>query len=250
MSEVSILPLSVPEGACFPGTTQGVINFVAKYLEGYLPAGLTGIICSQTTPDPADNDKVWLKLASDNSPIGIYKRFAGFWVRPHPIPPQSGRLEFTINLDLIGVRSLDLDADPGTFVATEFSGPFWEEVTELAGRYALGAGTVPGSGATINETDSGGSDQFTLTEAQLPAHRHTGKAYYAGNGATLPDLSGVQDKFYHENSSHTILSSPPTLFTAAGVLTDETGSGETVTHPGPYRGGRWIRRTARKWHIG
>ena len=244
-----INPVTVPEGACIPGDAQSMVNFIAQNLQLVLSTTFTGLIVQQATPDAVDRDKAWLRLGASGEPIRLYSWYAGFWVSQHAIPTSDKRRYVVENASDANIRTIDLDADPGAIPATEFTGPFWEVDTDYAGRMIIAEGTLTESGLVLTSTDEGGSDEATLTALNMASHTHTGKAYYAGHGATVVgDPSGVTSRFYHETSGHTVKTSDPTLFAEAGVLTDPTGDGEAFSIMPPYRVVRIIKRTIRKWH--
>lgn len=76
--------LNVPPDTCLPPTTQDIINLVAQYVVGQFPVGFTQIVKSETTPIPADQDKIWLKVDSGGFPIGFFLFAGGNW---EPIAP-------------------------------------------------------------------------------------------------------------------------------------------------------------------
>lgn len=71
--------LNVPPDICLPATTQAIINLVSQYVVGQFPVGFTQIVKSDTTPIPADQDKIWLKVDSGGFPIGFFLFSGGDW---------------------------------------------------------------------------------------------------------------------------------------------------------------------------
>jgi len=76
--------LNVPPDICLPATTQAIINLVSQYVVGQFPVGFTQIVKSETTPIPADQDKIWLKVDGAGLPIGFFLFVGGNW---EPIAP-------------------------------------------------------------------------------------------------------------------------------------------------------------------
>ena len=81
---IPLTALTAPPRLCFPTTVQGLLGYLAQYLAVQLPTGYTQIIVSQTTPDPEDNDKIWLKVDGSGNPIGFLLFSGGVWT---PIAP-------------------------------------------------------------------------------------------------------------------------------------------------------------------
>jgi len=79
-----LVPLAVPPQACLPATAQGLIDLAAQYLGVQFPTNYTQIVISDTTPAPADNGKIWLKVDGSGNPIGFFKYAGGVWTAVTP----------------------------------------------------------------------------------------------------------------------------------------------------------------------
>lgn len=79
-----LVALSLPPQACLPTTAQGLINLAAQYLGVQFPTNYTQIVISDTTPAPADNGKIWLKVDGSGNPIGFFKYAGGVWTAITP----------------------------------------------------------------------------------------------------------------------------------------------------------------------
>ena len=85
MSTEYIVPTAgtIDPGACF-GTWQETLNAFAAALRIPFPSGYTQIVVSASTPDPADQGKIWLKVTGGGEPIGFYYYYGGAWVPINP----------------------------------------------------------------------------------------------------------------------------------------------------------------------
>lgn len=116
-----------------------------------------------------------------------------------------------------------------TSPATLFGGS-WTQLT--AGRFLVAAGT----GYTL--TSTGGEATVTLTESQMPAHRHL--EYIESDGAARPINSsyGLGSSSYGYNLKGSGNSS------ASGMLTESTGGSAAHNNLPPYMAVNMWRRTA------
>jgi hypothetical protein len=81
MADVIPTAQALPDGFC-PTTWTDTLDAFAAAMRVNLPDSLGQIIISQTTPDPADNSKIWFKVDSNNHVLGTYSysSLIGDWV--------------------------------------------------------------------------------------------------------------------------------------------------------------------------
>lgn len=81
----SNLPLTMVAGTLPPGfvheTWQDTFETFVRTIAAQLPGTYSSFVVSSTTPGADDQDKLWLKVASDCRPIGLYLYFGGAWVQ-------------------------------------------------------------------------------------------------------------------------------------------------------------------------
>lgn len=150
---------------CYPESPQTLYN--EMFAKGLALAGdLTGVIISATEPDPEDRDKMWVKFSAGNTQHYVF--INGLWVWPHPDPP-SGNVRRIYVGTLASITTYDGgDAN----AAGDASGPMWERDTTFDARMPLGVGTLPLSGTVVAVTNTGGADEVTVVENNLPEHDH------------------------------------------------------------------------------
>lgn len=212
---------------CYPPTPQALIN--EAFAVGAAQAtGLTGMIVSDTTPGPEDQDKAWFKTSTD-FPVMVFKFAGGQWLARHLSSANGNELrmwdgdEATLNLYDGG------DAGP----PGQASGPMWQIDHAFDGRSPIGPGTIPGSATIALVATNYGSAQHTLTVDEMPAHSHAlsyDAFQYAADGTTFPGKW-------------------PGTTTPLGV-TGNTGGGVPFEHIAPTRGAYVIRRTGRVYYRG
>jgi hypothetical protein len=131
---------------CWPALPQSFVNEIFGKTRGQLE-DLVGVIASQTTPSPADRNKLWVKLDGSDNPIGrfFYGNGVAAWVWPYD--DDARKL-------IPGERRIWL-GDPAAIPTlgggtagpvTLSTGPFWEIDTPLFdGRVPMGVGAIPGA---------------------------------------------------------------------------------------------------------
>lgn len=156
----------IPEGFCHK-TWQSTFNMFTSLLSGYLPGAYSTFNYGSTTPSVDDQDKPWLQLEVDGTPLGWYIYRNGEWVRAqkHPFSPGFVQYYYGDSADI-------LTLDGGTT-----GNPFWRPcdgtngMPDLRGRFLVGTGAGAGLTArTLAET--GGEEKHVLTAAELAAHTH------------------------------------------------------------------------------
>jgi hypothetical protein len=81
--EIVVTPHTLPAGYCFT-TLQDLLDTFSSHQTVLLPAGSTQIIVSDSTPGPADQDKVWLKVDGVGNPVNFYWFNGGSWKEVNP----------------------------------------------------------------------------------------------------------------------------------------------------------------------
>lgn len=71
---------TLPQGFC-PSTEQDRLDQYAESLSITIGDYYGQFVISSTTPDPADQDKIWLKLDGSDNPIGFFKYVSGAWTQ-------------------------------------------------------------------------------------------------------------------------------------------------------------------------
>lgn len=251
IAQLSIIPYTVPFGTCYPASVQELINLVAKSTVQFASSRFTIVITSETTPGATDRDKLWKK--SDSGLIFHYDTSLTNWVAPHLMAPGSQRHElWTGDLTALATEDGGDTNAPGLV-----SGPMWEVDPAFAGRFPLGVGTLPVSTTVVAALGTGGADQVTLTQAQLPMIKLSvntaiiGRSDVVAGGAEpvvgqtygstpLPTVGGAVD-----GTSQT---SAARYYTKG--QTDDLGSGSPFSMMPPWIGTFFIRRTSRKFYKG
>lgn len=220
---VTLTALSLPEGVCETITSeQARLNAYVQYTTGEIQANLTGIVASTTSP--GDTSVVWLKLDAYGNPVRLYKYFGG-WKSLHTLQP---------GFTMLWTDSLpDMDTfDGGSSGAVgAATGPMWEVVTGMSGKFPVGVGAFSG-GTTVSETGTGGADEITLTTGQLPPHTHT--------------VTAKSSLDINETSDRTLFGAGTEFVGSAD--TGETGDGDPVPILPPYYGVYFLRRTDRLYY--
>lgn len=225
MGNVSISTASVPEGTCPPWIITRWPELVAL-LSANLQGTLNSFNYGSSTPVPADQDKPWLKLNSSGYPDGQYWVFkGGFWLKQHPLVPG------IVTMWEGDITTIDTFDGGDTGAASLTTGPMWERVDGLNGRFPLGVGTQITSGTPINVADQGGEETHLLTVDELAAHFHIVNAVpddTSGNGSQR--LRGVSDP------------------AAATATTQDAGGDMPHNNLPPFYGICFIRRTSRLYY--
>ena len=235
MSTNISLTMGTLSKSCYEDLQEHAVDLVSQMTGTVLDGSLKYII-SETAPGADDRDKLWIKTSS-GAPVRQYIFYNGAWVWPHNIPAADGRVIIYTG----SAASVDT-LDGGTSgVAKSASGPFWEIVTELSGRFPLGVGTLE-SGTSVAVTDTGGEEKHTLIQDELPDHEHNLTVnefnnWDSSNASAAQFLLGDQ-------AVQSANSSKP------NVTVDGGGSDEAHNNMPPYYGVYFIKRTARQYYVG
>ena len=240
MSILRITAGSLAQPQCWT-TPQNLVNDFADTASIDI-GDLTGIIKSDTAPDPNDRDKGWYKTSA-GAPIGLFIYYNGAWLMPHQTPANGDERRLWVGSE---VDLQTYDGGSGAAV-TAASGPFWEVDHDFDGLFPVGAGIIPGGGgASINvgqtsDTNAAsGEYKHTITQAELPAIN-----------LPLAVKSGQADNL--DNDSSEILTNPANVTLGTNPLTLQVplgGSGTPFVNAPPFRGVFIIKRTARQYYVG
>lgn len=236
---VTNIPGSLPSGYCWPAAPQTFYNDIIQLLTSYVTGQFSSFVFGADTPDPEYNDLPWIKVDAQNNLVGLYTYGQyGLWARAHPVPYSSD----------IRMLWVGLEADLKTFdggedtPVTATTGPFWEVDHNFDFRFPLGPGTSPDA-TVVAVGDTGGVEDVTLTEAQMPLHGHSTIVNTGGEdqsdatgGLMVGPGSSVKAPFEGD---------PPTE--TAGEQVAGAGGDESHTNMPPYRGCFIIKRTAREY---
>lgn len=89
MANVTVIPTAqnLPDGFC-PTDWQDTVDSFAAAMRVELPSDYGQIVISETTPDPADQDKIWFEVDADNKVLAIksWDTGASAWVRAEGEP--------------------------------------------------------------------------------------------------------------------------------------------------------------------
>lgn len=155
-----LIPGNLPPGYCFT-SWQATLSDFAAALNAQLP-GESFYNFGDTKPSPDNNSYPWLRTTD-----GRWYFFSGSWIAPHPI--QSQNVIWLWDGSTLDLQTFDGgDADP----LGASSGPMWEVVAAIGGRFPVGVGTIQSSGTVVAVTDTGGDDSASIPTASLPPHSH------------------------------------------------------------------------------
>ena len=235
MSTNISLTMGTLSSTCYGSLQEHAVDLVSQMTGSVLDGSLKYVI-SATAPGADDQDKLWIKTSS-GAPVRQFVYYNGSWVWPHHIPASDGRVIIYTG-SAASVDTLD-GGTSGT--AKSASGPFWEIVTDMSGRFPLGVGTLD-SGTAVAVTDTGGEEKHTLTQAELPDHTHdfTVREFnnFDSSNASAAELLLGDQNVESANSA------------TPNVLVDGGGSDEAHNNMPPYYGVYFIKRTARVYYTG
>lgn len=236
---MSLLPITfgtLPAPACY-ATEQERLAAFSQAQNAILNVSGSNVIVSDVDPrtiNPTygNGSYVWFKTsAGTDYPAGTtFFMYNGSWSTPHPLPPLS------ISLLPTGKLISDIgnwDGGVSTDAITDTTGPFWEEVTELKGRFPMGPDA---DGGTYPPGVTGGAASHTITINEMPSHSHRRNA--DGNVEDVHLPAGTPGAIAGDYTGGTLAIKQYTV-------TDVTGGGTAMPTLPPYFGIPFIRRTAR-----
>lgn len=229
MSEIAITTLDVPTTFCFTSWQQSWPTLVSLLMANQ-EGNQQFINFGSTTPVAEDQDKPWFRTNADGTPDKFYSYSSGNWLALHPIAPG---LIVWWNGALASVPTLD-GGEAGAVSPT--TGPFWEQLTQMDGRFPLGPGTLT-DGTVVAVGGTGGNQKVTLNLSQIPAHTHTVKIGGQGDVAGGSIIESVQNPDSPQGQKETL--------SAGG-----DAGGNTVAHDNmpPYYGIYALKRSTRLYY--
>jgi microcystin-dependent protein len=192
-------------------------------------------------PSPSRRAYPWFRFNSDGSPDRWYRYSMGAWLSLHPVAPG-------IVVMYEGTEASITTFDGGEAgVVTAISGPMWEKVTSINGRFPVGPGTLP-STAIIGIGDTGGEEQHTLVESEIPKHSHLLASEGVTDSTVLSSPNQILDRTVDDNSFNSYqLYGKAGEEATVGKTGDFGGDGPHTNMP-PYLGIWFIRKTARLYY--
>lgn len=247
-STVVLTAGTIPGDYCFTTFQTLFTDFVAQ-LSGYVPGTYNFFNYGDTSPAPADRDKPWLRtVAGIPDRWYVYANLYGEWVWPHEVPQAGSERRIWVGTEA-DLKTYDGGEDT---VVTGTTGPFWEADTAFAARTILAPGTLP-STLVVAVGDTGGSerDKVTLTEEEIPKHRHYFNTEQNGGSSYLPNQGSEEGQL--RVGAGTAVSFIQTAGQEVGRTREYGGKvdGTTkeidATNLPPYKAAYIIKRTQRQF---
>lgn len=229
MGNVTISTSTVAEGFCPSWMIEKWPELVAL-LTANLNGALNVFNYGSSTPAPADQGKPWLRLNADGTPDRTYSYSGGNWISLHALPAGS--------VMMYQGTEASIDTFDGGEVAavTATTGPMWEKVDEMDGRFPIGPGTLPDGSTVVAVNDQGGEQTHTLIMKEMPYHRH--------------DVLAVNDDT--DGGGFNRLRNAPTTAAPDAVTGYAGGNPDGTTEPHnnvpQYNAIFFIKRTARAYY--
>jgi hypothetical protein len=246
-TNVILTPGVLPQGYCFTSLQQYYTDIINITL-AQLPGVFTTFNFGPNLPDPADQDKPWIRTNVDGSLDRVYT-FSGLWLSPHAVPPssQERRMWGGTEESLWAYDGGD-GTDPTSSPPTETSGAMWKVDHDFDFRFPVGPGTNGSSynseAATIlNLGDTGGEQKHYLLGGEQ------GVLYMAAFITTCPSEGGGVYPIAVFSLNNVSLTG--SVGTAGTTVTGEAPMATAVTaheNMPPYKAIFFIRRTARKYY--
>lgn len=159
-----------PDG-CLPGTRQGMINFVAEYLN--VMFGSQGgsnpsfIYTGSTAPSPEEQSGLWFRTESNGLPIGLFIFYNGKWIRTG-IPLYSIWFYEGPASNFSSGKGLEGTQVDGFVLCNGENGS-----PDLRNKFPVGAAAYTSQWVSNVDTDNpqsreGGNAKVVLTRAQIP----------------------------------------------------------------------------------
>lgn len=231
---------------------------------------ITGLLIQDATPDPADQDKGWIKT-SGGVPVYpgyvfVWHAVLGHWVSRHFVGASDPSRTI-----YVGTSASVATYDGGDAGAPgPASGPMWEIDTAFDGRTPTGVGVIPTSAPAasivnpLDTTDSlGASGEYkhvlTTAEGAVGTHTHPVGLFNTGGGnaddaffnKVTPAVGTANWTGRYITGGDGIVSAAQTT---ADIYTLQANDGNGVTSVGhnnmqPYVGVYFIKRTARQFYV-
>jgi hypothetical protein len=251
-TNLTITAPQLPEGYCISNLQDFVNLAVGGALVNFDTSGLTGVLKQNTTPTYTQRGLIWYN--TDTGHTLVYDNPTGAWVMRHPIPPGGGAGMLWFGT-LIGIDTYD---GGSSSTVGNASGPMWEVVPELAGRFPIGVGNLPD---TVNGTvsivvgASGGHNELVMVKDNLPADTVDVKTAVIGqSGVTGGGPNPVVGSTYGSDAitgTSAACDATSTLVSGAYYSRGQTlplGIATPLNTINPYYGIFFIRRTNRIYY--
>jgi hypothetical protein len=216
----------IPEGFCFTGFGPGGnwLDLIALLYVRF-PSDLTLFNFGSTTPSADKRDRPWIRTNSDGTPDQLYVYAMGSWLAKHQMP--------TGIVCMYDGTEASIDTFDGgeAGAVTSISGPFWEKVSDMDGRFPVGPGELTPSTTVLAVGDTGGEDEHVLTSAEMPEHVHVVP------GSVTPQGNGDFDVTGGTGGS-------PAVYPGTSN-SEPTGDDDPHNNLPPYRAIWFIRRSSR-----
>lgn len=220
---VTLVKGTIAPGTCF-GSVEELYNTFVNSTTAYVNGQYSLFNFGNTAPSAADRDKPWIRTDSDGYPDKVYVYYDGAWLAKHQTPAGGSERRIWVG-SLTDLKTYDGGADESVSATT---GPFWQEDEELRAKFPVGVGTFAG-GTEVTVNGTGGSDEVTLTTAQIPAHTHD----FNLNGYNSSMDSNSGNEYGFDGRS------------VQDLTTESTGGGEAHDNIPPFYGVYFIKRTGR-----
>lgn len=243
---IQLTPPALPAGYC-PSSYQQLANDIVYGTTPQFLSSVGNTFFNTGASEPSADNRIYPWLDDDGN-WWVYQ--GGKWARKHPIGPND--LDRRI---YVGTTTQLETYDGGSAGAiTTYTGPMWEVDSAFAARFPAGVGTFAASGALSvaqgsTATGISGTDQVTLTVAQIPEHDHEiaiqvpgyggedGARVAADGGTDSPNLTNNRTVFPGANLDNKV---------QAESL--PTGGGTPHINLPPFYGVYFIKRTARVYY--
>lgn len=226
---VTILPGTLPPGACYPDDPQLLNVEIVSRITAFVDTAFAGVYASPTPPPADQRDKIWFNTTVQR----LYYWVNGGWWRTYSPPAGGGELRMlSVTADTYNAQE---GGDATSVGVGDYVGPLWVAAPEFDGRVPVGTGTFPGTspavsvalGANVGSDNGAGSYLHTLTVDELPPHHHALQIFDG------PVQGGVHPQSYIGTTSQGTFN------------TDDTGGGMAFNNMPPFRGVTFVKRSGR-----
>jgi len=222
---VTLVKGSIPDDTCF-GSVSELYNTIINTTTAYVNGNYSLFNFGDTEPSASDRDKPWVRTIS-GQPDRIYVYENG-WISKHNTPAGGSERRIWVGTE----SDLETYDGGGTGTVSSITGPMWEVDPSFAAAFPVGMGSFTG-GTIVNDSNkTGGADEVTLTEAQLPAHSHP----FTLNGYNSSQDGNSGNEYGFDGTS------------AQSLTTDDSGGGNAHNNLPPYYGVYFIKRTGRIYY--
>jgi hypothetical protein len=217
-------------GSTCYATEQARLNDYVNHMLATFPATFTGLHVGPSAPTGGEN--AWFKTTLDGAtyyPDKLYYYNGSQWLAKHPI------FEGAIWMYYGSIASIDTFDGGSAGAITAVTGPMWAEVAGMRAKFPVGVGAFL-SGTTVAAQGTGGLEDVTLIENQIPSHTHGFTVIAQSLGADGSGQLTGGGEFNANDGSYT-------------GTTTATGGGLSHTNLPPYYGVYFLRKTARLYYV-